>query len=306
MMKKAEILGKIELRQSTVKDFLMCPLMFKYRHIDKLKPSSRHSAALHGSALHAVIYLMHKESWYVDFEKIYEKAFHYYERDKPGESDIPVYWKGNRKHELELFTKNAVEILSGYQGSLENRESVVLFAECPFRVTIGGFQFTGTIDQVREHQDGTIELLDFKSSKQRPHPASLHNDWQLNLYTYALRFGEIEIEGRWVKPEILADYSSIYFLRAHEIRKRTTVNGRAGDEKGEPMLRTQKSLQDLRHFRKETVDLLKVMLKDWHFPNTNGCLICSYKDNCLSRHGSVSPTLADKAQRQLQELELVN
>lgn len=306
MMKKAEILDKIELRQSTVKDFLMCPLMFKYRHIDKLKPSSRHPAALHGSALHAVIYMMHMEGWYLDFEKMYEKSFHHYEFDKPGEAHIPVCWRGDRKHELELFTRNAVEILAGYQSFSENRNAIALFSECPFRVNIGGYRFTGTIDQVRKYPNGKIELLDFKSSKQRPHPASLQNDWQLNLYTYALRFGEIEVDGQWVRPSILAYFSSIYFLRAHEIRKRTTVNGKAGDEKGDPLLRTRKSLQDLRHFRKETLDLLKVMLKDWHFPNTNGCLICSFKEQCLSRQASVSTSLAGKAQERLRELELAN
>jgi len=168
-MKKAEILDLIELRQSTVKDFLHCPLMFKYRHIDKLKPSSRHPAALHGSALHAVIYLMHMEGWQMDFDKMYLRSFHYYELQKTGEANIPVYWKGDRKHDLELFTKNAIEILEGYQGFSENRNALVLFAECAFRVTIGGYRFTGTIDQVRKHPDGTIELLDFKSSMQRPH-----------------------------------------------------------------------------------------------------------------------------------------
>jgi RecB family exonuclease len=306
MMTKAEILDKIELRQSTVKDFLMCPLMFKYRHIDKIKPTTRHPAALHGSALHAVIYLMHQESWHVDFEKIYEKAFHHYEFDKPGESHIPVLWRGNRQRELELFTKNAAEILSGYQSFPENKNATVLFAESPFRVSVGGYHFTGTIDQVRKNPDGTVELLDFKSSKQRPHPASLENDWQLNLYTYALQYGELELNGQWIRPGILADHSSIYFLRAHEVRKRTTVNGKAGEEKGDPFLRTQKNFEDLRNFRKESMALLKVMLKDWHFPNTNGCLICSFKEHCLSRQPCVSNSLVAKAQKQLRELNFIH
>ncbi len=46
-MTKSEIAKSIELRQSTIKDYLLCPMMFKYRHIEKLKPSFRNLAAHH-------------------------------------------------------------------------------------------------------------------------------------------------------------------------------------------------------------------------------------------------------------------
>ena len=61
MKKKKEILSQIELRQSTIKDYLSCPLMFKFKHLEGIKPSYRHPAALHGSTLHEAIHLFHSD-----------------------------------------------------------------------------------------------------------------------------------------------------------------------------------------------------------------------------------------------------
>ena len=278
MKKKREILKTIELRQSTIKDYLLCPLMFRFKHIEGIDPNWRNSAMLHGSALHKIIELLHSENWNLDIEATYRRVFHELEFESE-ESHIPVFMKDD----MEKLVANAIELIEGYKRNPKNQNIKVLYAEQKFRVKIGGYTFTGTIDQVRENPDGTLELLDFKSGKQMPTLPFLYNDWQLNLYTSALKYGELEIKGRWVKTNILPDYSSWYFLRAHEIRKRTTKNGNKGDEKGEPLIRTQKDINVLREFRMQMKNLLKVMLKDWHFPNPNNCNICGYTSVCVNR-----------------------
>ena len=302
-MKKSEIVKSIELRQSTIKDYLLCPLMFKYRHIEKLKPSFRNPAALHGSTLHKLIEWIHTVNWNLDVSKFYNEVYSYFEFCKQEEKDIPVFWKTNREMELSAYEKNAIEILDGYRKRPENQHAKVLYSETIFRVKIAGYMFTGTIDQVRENEDGTVELLDFKSGKQAPSVAFLHNDWQLSLYLYAIRFGELKVNNEWVKPKLMPTYSSWYFLRGHEIRKRTTVNGKVGEQKGNALIRTQKGLPELKQFRSDLSNLLKSLLKNWYYPNPNECSFCSYSEMCIKRHQNIPADLVEEAKKLLKETE---
>ena len=155
-MTKSEIAKSIELRQSTIKDYLLCPLMFKYRHIEKLKPSYRNPAALHGSTLHKLIEWIHTVNWNLEVSKFYKEVFSYFEYCKLEEKDIPVFWKNGREVELAAYEKNAIEILDGYHKRPENQHAKVLYSETIFRVKIAGYMFTGTIDQVRENEDGGL------------------------------------------------------------------------------------------------------------------------------------------------------
>jgi RecB family exonuclease len=303
-MTKNEIAKTIELRQSTIKDYLLCPMMFKYRHIEKLKPSFRNPAALHGSTLHKLIEWIHMINWELDVSKFYKEVISYFEYCKPEEKDIPVFWKTNRETELSAYEKNAIEILDGYRKRPENQKAKVLYSETEFQVKIAGYLFTGTIDQVRENADGTIELIDFKSGKQMPSVAFLHNDWQLNLYLYAIRFGELKVNNEWVRPKLQPTYSSWYFLRGHEIRKRNTVNGKVGEEKGNALIRTQKSMPELKQFRKDLSNLLKSMLKSWQYPNPNACSFCSYAEVCIKRHKDISADLVDEAKKLILETKV--
>ena len=297
-MKKKEILSKIQLRQSTIKDYLSCPLMFKFKHLEGIKPSYRHPAALHGSTIHKIIYLFHEEGWDLDIEKEYREIFDCYSR----ESDVPIFWKGDPGRELERLVKNGVEILNGYRGNLENILARVIYSEVKFRVKVAGEIFTGTIDQVRENTEGFTDLIDFKSNRQKPTDAFLKNDWQLSLYAYALRFGEMLIAGEWIKPKILPENTTWYFLRNHEIRKTNTMYGKKGEEKGDPIFRSKRSMDDLKRFRVHTKHLLNSMLKDWYYPNTNHCIMCSYKPDCIGGEYQIQEELIDEVKKILENI----
>ncbi len=302
-MTKQEILDTIELRQSTLKTWLSCPLMYKFRHIDKLDSSFRYPGTVHGSALHLVLAWLHEGQWNGDLRSLYTKALNHYLYASP-EEHIPVRWKGEMGKEIEALKLNAVEILENYRCKAYNRDALVLFSEVQFRVKILGYLFTGTIDQVRKNPDGSVELLDFKSSKMRPNQYAIPNDLQLSLYGYACKFGELLVDGIWVKPNMLLDSVGIYFLRAHEIYKRKSVNGDVGDEKGSPFMRTSKSIQDLRAFRTEIRHQLSAMLKDWYYPNVASCAFCSYATHCVGRNDQVPEKQASQAMELLAELNM--
>jgi len=302
-MTKQEILNTIELRQSTLKTWLNCPLMYKYRHIDKLEPAFRYPGTIHGSALHLVLKQLHEGEWHGDLRALYTKALNHY-LYAGSEEHIPVRWKRDMKKEIEALKVNAVEILENYRSKDYNQDALVLFSEVQFRVKILGYLFTGTIDQVRKNPYGSIELLDFKSSKMRPNQYAIPNDLQLTLYAYAIKFGELLVDNIWVKPNMMVDTVGIYFLRAHEVYKRKVVGKEIGDEKGSPFMRTSKTIQDLRFFRTEIRHQLSAMVKPWYYPNTASCAFCTYSTHCISRNDNVPEKQADQANELLAELDM--
>ncbi len=110
----------------------------------------------------------------------------------------------------------------------------------------------------------------------------------------------------WVKPNMLVDSAGIYFLRAHEVYKRKVKDKQIGDEKGDPFIRTTKTIQNLRAFRKEISSQLSAMLKDWYYPNTSSCSFCAYKSHCVARHEKVDAKEIDGAHALLAELNMVD
>ena len=280
MFRKAEILSRIELRQSTIKDWLSCPLMFRFSHVLQLAPSYRSLAAIHGSVLHLCIHRLHMEGFCQDLGLLYTRAL---EEVLESDSHIPIRWKKGVDEDKMIMKTHAEEILQGYVHHEQNRTSTLMYSEAKFRVRVSGMLLTGTIDQVRRNMDNTLELIDLKSGMQRPMKHALQRDWQLNLYAYALRYGEIFINDSWVRILMKVHRTSIYFLRAHEIYKRDGKYGKKGSQKGQPWIGVEKPSWELIQFKQELRNIIKMMTRDWAFPITSSCGFCAYRDQCDDR-----------------------
>ncbi len=280
MYRKAEILEKIQLRQSTIKDWLSCPLMFRFRHVEKLMPAYRGVAAIHGSALHLSIHRLHDLEFKGDVRMLYLDALY---EVMAQDSDIPVAWKKSKEVDMQGMEDHAFEILTGYGDWEENRNCKLLYSEVQFKVKVGGYELTGTIDQVRYNSSGELDLVDLKSGLQRPRAFALQRDWQMSLYAYALKYGRLIINGSEVRVRLSVDRGVIYHLRAHEIYKRNSKYGRQGFEKGRPLIVCQKSAWDHQQFKHDFLNIIKMITKDWPFPNPNSCGFCAYQDICQDR-----------------------
>ena len=280
MYRKAEILDRIQLRQSTIKDWLSCPLMFRFRHVEKIKPAYRGMAAIHGSALHLAIHRLHTLEFKGDVRVLYRDAL---TEVMLQESEIHIAWKKSQEEDMLGMEEHAYEILTGYAGWEVNRNCNLLYSEVQFKVNIGGHELSGTIDQVRQHSCGEVDLLDLKSGMQRPRASALRNDWQLSLYAYALKYGKLLINGSWVRIRLSVDRAVIYHLRAHERYKRNSKYGKIGAEKGRPFIICQKPVWDHQRFKQDLLNIIKMMTKDWPFPNPTSCGFCAYQTVCQDR-----------------------
>jgi hypothetical protein len=297
MLRKHEILRRIQLRQSTIKDWLTCPLMFHFRHVEKREPAFIHPAAVHGSALHLAIHEWHKGTYLGPPEQIYASAL---KRVLEDNVEHCIKWALSADADLKGMAEHGREILDGYFKADHNRSVSLILSEAPFRMRYGGYFFTGTIDQVRRTPSGEIHLVDLKSSSQRPNTKSLRMDWQLNLYATALRFGEIQIDGIWRRLGLQVDETQIYFLRAHEIYKRGGKYGKKGDEKGNPIYGCSKHLHELKQFRYDLKNIVQLLSWDKPLPNPQACSFCAYTAPCKDRSLTFLTTQVKKRRSRIQ------
>lgn len=63
---------------------------------------------------------------------------------------------------------------------------VPAFLERPFRLKIGNIAFTGRIDRIDQLEDGTYEVIDYKTGSSKRN-VNLKKDLQLSLYALACR-----------------------------------------------------------------------------------------------------------------------
>jgi RecB family exonuclease len=285
------------IHQSSINSFLNCPLNYRYRYIDGLTQESMHPAAINGSTLHKLIERMHAGEWEIDIAEEFERVYRLFEAESI-EKGSPVLYADDPEKTFTGFVKDAVEILESYRQDENNRNVEVLLSEAPFRMTYAGHEFAGIIDQVRRNPDGTVELIDFKSNKQPPQKHALVMDYQLLLYMLALKHGEVLIGDEWVELNLQVDYTSWYFLRYLMKRKRTTVNGQAGEQFGDPLFRIQRSLMDVRRARMQIKGILRLMATGVYPANPHFCQICSFKQTCL---GSVNDMIIPKHETKIKK-----
>jgi len=125
------------------------------------------------------------------------------------------------------------------------------------------------------------------------------------LYAYALKYGLLLINGSWVRVRLSVDRAVIYHLRAHERYKRNSKYGKSGDEKGRPFIICQKPVWDYPRFKQDLLNIIKMMTKDWPFPNPNACGFCAYQSHCQDRTLLHASPQLDRVKSDLAELGML-
>jgi len=234
--------------------------------------------------LHRLIEEFHTVNWSLDIAKRYRELMDHAEFHGD-ESDIHIFWKDDRDTEIDKLVDEAVEMLENYRGKDYNRDANVVLSEAKFMLKVGRNIFSGTVDQIRQNDNGEFTLLDFKSSKFPPNQTFLDVDYQLGLYALACWKGVFKLpDGTMKMLEIPPDKLQIvyYHLRDHIPYKRNGKGFHAGDEKGDP-----------RRFTSRTRDQMKVLKRDVaaiasninrgvfpRNPGTTNCPACAYADIC--------------------------
>jgi RecB family exonuclease len=173
---------KPTLSPSKITTYLACPDKYKWTYVDDrgkwyLRSKSYYSF---GTTLHAVLQRFHdagdagvttthealaalEESW---IEAGYASQEEMMEAMAEGKVIVETY--------IESFRAQPVTASTIYIEKLLRRD-------------LGPFALIGRVDRVDQHQDGTIEIVDYKSGRQSVEPEHVATDLAMNCYALMLQ-----------------------------------------------------------------------------------------------------------------------
>ena len=243
--------------------FEKCPLAYKYRYLDKIKPEIPFIGieAYMGSTVHeALEYLYRYQKKYPGQRLLLIQLLEKYEGiwNENMTADIKVVKEGMIKEDYFLQGK---KILSDYYQTHQPFDSEeTLSVEERVDINIEGFKLMGFVDRIAVSRDGILKLYDYKTSGRLPDSAVLENDRQLSLY----QIGFSKKYPQYAKNGIEVIYHYLAFNQEFKF---------------------QKSDEALETVKKNIVDLIQTIeLAAWTntFPASVGtlCRWCEFSSLC--------------------------
>lgn len=174
---KAKVPRKPSLSPTRISTYLACPVKYYYNFLDPkarfyVKPKSYYSF---GSSLHNVL-----QSFFQDDSiavKTQEEVF----------SAVENSWIDagyTSPTEMSEAMGEGVEIIQNFvlQHQAKPQVSKTLFVEKQLRTDLGQFNLIGRLDRVEEWEDGTLEIIDYKSGRADVSAEEIAHDLAMSCY----------------------------------------------------------------------------------------------------------------------------
>lgn len=175
-LKKREPAKSMFVSYTQIDTYERCPLRYKYQFILKV-PAPPAASASFGSSMHnalQIFYQMYKVDQSIGLEELLEQFKH---------SWIPLGF-ASQAHERRM-KKEGETMLTKFFTEYHTSNIKVLDLEKLFRLKItDNITISGKIDRVDQNDDGSIEIIDYKTGKQ-PSAKELKDNAQLATYLMA-------------------------------------------------------------------------------------------------------------------------
>jgi putative RecB family exonuclease len=251
---------------SRITSFLNCPMLYRYRYIDRIKRDVQSVEAFMGKMVHEVL-----QTLYDDLPRAraagaghYGEAFSALWRQGWTDS-IRIVRDGMTAGDYQAIGRRCVESFFARHHPFEGGEVVGCEVKVEFALDPDGrYRMLGYVDRI-DRAGGVLEIHDYKTGA-LPRAGSLERDRQLALYEIALR-------QRW--PET-TEVRHVWHYLAHD---KEFVLRRAAEE--------------LDRTRMGTIRAIQRIEATTHFPARPGplCSWCEYRDICPAWSG-VRPAAA--------------
>ncbi len=152
------------LSPSRAGDFMTCPLLFRFRTIDRL-PQRPSSAATRGTVVHSVLERLFELT---SAERTPERARDLLrpEWDALVAAEPEVATLFADEAELSAWLRSAEELLTGYFSLEDPRRVLVAEREQLVEVVLpGGLRLRGIVDRLDEAADGALQVVDYKTGR---------------------------------------------------------------------------------------------------------------------------------------------
>ena len=228
---------------SQIDNYLICPLRYKYSYVLNI-PAPPSRSLNFGDTFHKTLNEFHTKMMIgnkpslEDLYEIFEKNWN------------PLGYE-NEKDRKNTFEEGKV-ILKRYYEKNQNLDVKHLGLEKKFVLHIDGTKLKGTIDRIDKLPDGSVEIIDYKTGKEKSQK-EVDDNVQMTIYTMGAT------DALKIKPDVL----SLYFLNTGN--KISTK-------------RTQKQVGAQREIIK---DVIKNINEENFEPNPGrDCMYCDFKDIC--------------------------
>ena len=245
----------MRISYSGLETFSTCPAKYKFQYIDRIK-TPKIKEAVFGTLIHDCLKVFHEPSRPIP---ILEDDLLKYFTEK-WDSDIYP-----DKQEEAFAFHQGVDILKKYYLQNQTQEFNIVNLETLFGAFIGNgsHQITGRIDRIDKLEDGTFEVIDYKTTKKMPSQAIIDDNFQLSVYYLGIisRWPQIREQDRPVKL-------SLYYLKHGEKLSAIRTN------------------KDIEKTENKILELISEIEKDNFEPKMNPlCDWCSYQPYCpLYKH----------------------
>ena len=245
----------MRISYSGLDTFSTCPAKYKLQYIDKIK-TLKSKEALFGTMIHDCLKVFHEPSKPIPM--IEDDLLKYFTE----KWDNSIYID---KQEEAFAFHQGIDILKRYYLENQTKEFNIVNLETSFNISIGKdlHQITGRIDRIDKLEDGTFEVIDYKTSKKMPSQAIVDDNFQLSIYYLGIisRWPQIKEQNRSVKL-------SLYYLKHGEKLSAT---------------RTKKHIEETEN---KVLELITEIEKSNFEPKMNPlCDWCSYQPYCpLYKH----------------------
>lgn len=181
---------------SKLSTYLVCPVKYRWTYLDErgkwyLRSKSYFSF---GSSLHQVLQRFH-DSNDTGVTTTHEAV-----------SALEEDWISAgyaSQDEMQQALAEGKDILTGYVERHEARQvsSQTILVERQMRADLGEFVLIGRIDRLDEHEDGSLEIVDYKSGRQVVTEEEIGQDLAMSIYQFLVRE---KFPGRPVRATIIA------------------------------------------------------------------------------------------------------
>lgn len=246
------------LSYSQIQTFEICPLHYKLKYILKV-PTPQSCAQSFGTSVHSVLrdfYRMLMTNQKLNEEEVLELLKKNWINDG----------YQNKTHEDESFKKAKNIVLNYIKKNLYSNPKPPVALELPFNFYVknlasptGGIRVGGRIDRIDQKENGTIEILDYKTGTNIPKEKDLEKNMQLT--TYALAAMEAKDKYLNKKPEEVI--LSLYYLEK-DLKFTTT--------------RTMDQLEEAKNYILQKAE--EISKSDFKCSKSSFCQICEYKMLC--------------------------
>ena len=151
-----------------------CPLSYKYRMLDRLRADGYAPNAAIGIFVHNTLEHIYKER---------DDSKEFIERKIDEIWDSSYFESGIQSDE---YRGEAFDMICDYMGANPIDANVRYILEEELSIVLDSMEYRGKLDRIDIRSDGTIQVIDYKTSKKKKTSNALSKDLQLSYYSYLL------------------------------------------------------------------------------------------------------------------------